>query len=275
MDLGLKGKGVLVTGSGTGIGREMALEFARNGANVVFHYSQSAEGAVTGAAQARALGVRADAYQADLSQFADVGKLADQAERFLGRVDALVNNAGITFNKPLAKVTSEQFDKIYAVNVKAGLFLCQRFVPPMIAAGGGAICNLTSVHGLQGVPEHAIYAGTKGAIIAYTRTLAIEFAHKGVRINAIAPGWVQVENHLVANPGSTTEDAAKAAREMIPVGRYGIPADVAKLAVFLCSEVSSYIVGQTVVIDGGTTAMMSLVRDFRQESSSRFGERYV
>jgi NAD(P)-dependent dehydrogenase (short-subunit alcohol dehydrogenase family) len=275
MDLGLKGKGVLVTGSGTGIGREMALEFARNGANVVFHYSQSAEGAVTGAAEARKLGVRADVAQADLSQFADVGKLADHAERFLGRVDALVNNAGITFNKPLAKLTSEHFDKIYAVNVKAGLFLCQRLVPPMIAAGGGAICNLTSVHGLQGVPEHAIYAGTKGAIIAYTRTLAVELAHKGVRVNAIAPGWVQVENHQVANPGSTTEDAAKAARDMIPVGRYGIPTDVAKLAVFLCSEVSSYIVGQTVVIDGGTTAMMSLVRDFRQESSSRFGERYV
>ena len=271
----LKGKGVVVTGSGTGIGREIGLEFARSGANVVFHYSQSSEGAAGGAAEARALGVRADAFKADLSSLAEVADLGDKAEAFLGRVDALVNNAGITFNKPFLKVEPAQFQKIYDVNVRAGFFLAQRFVPGMVAAGNGAICNLTSVHGLQGVPEHAVYAGTKGAIIAYTRSLAIELAHRGVRVNAIAPGWIQVENHLLANPGSSIEGARQAAYEKVPVGRYGVPIDVARLAVFLCSDAASFIVGQTIVIDGGTTSLMSLVSDFRTESSARFGERYV
>lgn len=274
-EAGLKGKGVLVTGAGTGLGREIALEFARSGANVVIHYSQSAAGAESAAEEARIIGVKAEVVKADLSVIADVAKLGDVAERFLGRVDALVNNAGITFNRPYLKVEPAQFDKIYAVNVRAGFFLAQRLAPAMIAAGKGAICNLTSVHGLQGVPEHAVYAGTKGAIIAYTRALAVELAHRGVRVNAIAPGWVQVENHQIANPGSTVDQAAAAARELIPAGRHGVPRDVARLAVFLCSDLASFIVGQTIVIDGGTTSLMSLVRDFRAESGARFGERYL
>jgi NAD(P)-dependent dehydrogenase (short-subunit alcohol dehydrogenase family) len=271
----MAGKGVLVTGSGTGIGYEIALEFARCGANVVFHYSQSAGGAEKGVAEARKSGVKAEAFKADLSTLEDVANLGDRAEAFLGRVDCLVNNAGITVNKPFLKVEPAQFQKVYDVNVRAGFFLAQRFIPGMVAAGGGAICNLTSVHGLQGVPEHAIYAGTKGAIIAYTRSLAVEFAHRGVRVNAIAPGWIQVENHLIANPGATLEGAKKAAHEKVPIGRYGLPIDVARLAVFLCSEAASFIVGQTIVVDGGTTSLMSLVSDFRAESSSRFGERYL
>jgi NAD(P)-dependent dehydrogenase (short-subunit alcohol dehydrogenase family) len=274
-DFDLKGKGVVVTGAGTGIGREIALEFARCGANVVFHYSQSAEGALSGLAEAQALGVRAAAFKADLSSLSGVVELGDKAEQFLGRVDALVNNAGITFNKPFLKIEPAQYQKIYDVNVRAGFFLSQRFVPGMVTAGNGAICNLTSVHGLQGVPEHAVYAGTKGAIIAYTRSLAIELAHRGIRVNAIAPGWIQVENHLLSNPGSTLEGAKKAAYEKVPVGRHGTPIDVARLAVFLCSDAASFIVGQTIVVDGGTTSLMSLVSDFRSESSSRFGERYV
>ncbi|HZZ58904.1 MAG TPA: glucose 1-dehydrogenase [Opitutaceae bacterium] len=273
--LRLEGKGVLVTGSGTGIGREIGREFARCGAHVVFHYSQSAAGAVTASAEAVALGVRAHAVHADLAQMDEVGKLADEAERFLGRVDILVNNAGITLNQPFLKAQPQHFDKLYAVNVRAGFFLAQRLAPPMIAAGGGAICNLTSVHGFQGVPEHSMYAATKGAIIAYTRSLAVELAHRGVRVNAIAPGWVQVDNHQVANPGSTVQDAAAAAHDLIPAARFGLPEDVAKLAVFLCSDAAAFIIGQTIVIDGGTTALMSLVRDFRAESSARFGQRYV
>jgi NAD(P)-dependent dehydrogenase (short-subunit alcohol dehydrogenase family) len=275
LEIDMKGKGVLVTGSGTGIGREIALEFARCGANVVFHYSQSSEGAVSAAVEARTLGVRAEAYQADFSKLESVMKLGDQAESFLGRVDALVNNAGITFNKPFLKVEPAQFQKIYDVNVRAGFFLAQRLAPAMIAHGNGASCNLTSVHGLQGVPEHAIYAGTKGAIIAYTRSLAVELAHRGVRVNAIAPGWIHVENHLLANPAATLENARKAAYQKVPVGRFGLPIDVARLAVFLCSEAASFIVGQTLVIDGGTTSLMSLVSDFRHESSSSLGERYL
>jgi NAD(P)-dependent dehydrogenase (short-subunit alcohol dehydrogenase family) len=271
----MKNKGVLVTGSGTGLGREIALEFARCGANVAFHYSQSSKGALSGVAEARSCGVRAEAFQADLSDLAEVFTLGDKAQAFLGRVDALVNNAGITFNKPFLKVEPAHYEKIYNVNVRAGFFLAQRLVPGMVAAGGGAICNLTSIHGLQGAPEHAVYAGTKGAIISATRVLAVELAHKGVRVNAIAPGCVPVENYAVADPGYNEEAAKKWAATGIPSGRYGYPIEVARLAVFLCSDAAAFIVGQTIVIDGGTTSLMSLISDFRSESSARFGERYL
>ena len=155
------------------------------------------------------------------------------------------------------------------MNVRAGFFLAQQLVPGMIEVGSGAVCNVTSIHGFAGAPEHAVYAGTKGAIIAYTRTLAVELAHKGVRVNAIAPGCVPVENYAQADAGYNEEAAKKWAANAIPLGRYGYPVEVARLAVYLCSEVSSFIVGQTITIDGGTTAMMSLVTDFRNESNAR------
>jgi NAD(P)-dependent dehydrogenase (short-subunit alcohol dehydrogenase family) len=272
---GMTNKGVLVTGAGTGLGREIALEFARQGANVVFHFSHSAEGARTATDEARALGVRAEAIQADLGELADVGRLGDEATRALGRVDILVNNAGITYNKPILKVEPAHYGKIYDVNVRAGFFLAQHFIPGMVAAGGGAICNITSIHGLQGASEHAVYAGTKGAIIAYTRALGVELAHKGVRVNAIAPGCFPVENYANAIPGYTEEAVQKAAAAAIPAGRYGYPIEVARLAVFLCSEAASFIIGQTLTIDGGTTALMSLASDFRGESPARFGARYL
>jgi NAD(P)-dependent dehydrogenase (short-subunit alcohol dehydrogenase family) len=125
------------------------------------------------------------------------------------------------------------------------------------------------------VPEHSVYAATKGAIIAYTRSLAVELAHKGVRVNAIAPGWITVDNYFKCIPGFTEELAAKTAYNSIPVARCGVPADIAKLAAFLCSDDAEYIAGQTIVADGGTTAMMSLVSDFRTESSNRFGSGYI
>jgi NAD(P)-dependent dehydrogenase (short-subunit alcohol dehydrogenase family) len=172
-------------------------------------------------------------------------------------------------------VEPAQYQKIYDVNVRAGFFLAQYFVPGMVAAGGGAICNITSIHGLQGASEHAVYAGTKGAIIAYTRSLAVELAHKGVRVNAIAPGCFPVENYAKAIPGYSEEGVRKAAAAAIPAGRYGLPIEVARLAVFLCSDAASFIIGQTITIDGGTTALMSLATDFRGESPARFGERYL
>jgi NAD(P)-dependent dehydrogenase (short-subunit alcohol dehydrogenase family) len=269
------GRGVLVTGAGTGIGREIALEFARVGANVVFHYGHSAAGAESGVAAAKKLGVRAMAIQADLSDLSATQRLADESEEFLGHVDALVNNSGITFNKPFLKVEPAQFQKLYDVNVRAAFFLIQRLAAGMIKRGGGAVCNLTSIHGLQGVAEHSIYAGTKGAIIAYTRALGIELAHQGVRVNAIAPGWIAVENHARAVKNYTLANAKRTAATLIPSGRIGVPLDVAKLAVYLCSDAASFIVGQTIVIDGGTTALMSLLPDFRQQSTSRFGAQYV
>jgi NAD(P)-dependent dehydrogenase (short-subunit alcohol dehydrogenase family) len=128
---------------------------------------------------------------------------------------------------------------------------------------------------LSGAPEHCVYAGTKGAIIAHTRSLAVELAHKGIRLNAIAPGWVTVENYYKALPGFNEADAAKDAALKIPLGRSGRKVEIAKLAVFLCSEDAAFIIGQTIVADGGTTALMSLISDFRNTSSAKFGTGYV
>ena len=266
---------VLVTGAGTGIGREIALEFGRRGYDVALHYSQSSVGADSAVRQLETLGARARAFQADLSDLGQLNKLATDAGTFLGGIDSLINNAGITFNRPFGEVTPEQFDRLYQVNVRAGFFLTQRVAEDMLRRGGGTVCNITSIHGLAGAPEHALYAGTKGAIIAQTRALAVELAHRGVRVNAIAPGWVTVENYAQAIPGFDPVQAEREAQRTLPLGRSGTPLDIARLAVFLCSKESEFVVGQTLVADGGTTALMSLFPDFRSPGSARFGTQYL
>ncbi len=271
----LQGKRALITGSGTGIGRAIALEFSREGADVVLHYAHSARGAETAVAEIEAAGRKAAAFKADFASETEPVELARKAVELLGGVDCLVNNAGITFNKPFADVTVEQFNHIYNVNVRAPYLLTQAIVADMLAHGGGAVCNITSIHGVQGAPEHSVYAATKGAIIAQTRALAVELAHKGVRINAIAPGCIPVENYNIMIPGFTKEGFDEMAKTKIPVGHTGTPLDIAKLAVFLCSDDADFIVAQTIVVDGGTTALMSLISDFRNESTARFGSGYV
>jgi len=271
----LAGRKALVTGSGTGIGREIALEFARQGADVVLHYAHSDAGATSAVGEIRKMGRNAAAFRANFDDVDEVVALGESALEFLDGVDCLVNNAGITFNKPFLKVTREQFDQMYHVNIRAQFFLTQRIVAEMEKRSGGAICNITSIHGVQGAPEHSVYAGTKGAIIAYTRSLAVELAHKGIRVNAIAPGWVTVENYYNVLPGFNEEDAKRDAAAKVPLGRSGVPLDIAKLAAFLCSDDAGYIVGQTIVADGGTTSLMSLISDFRNESSARFGKGYL
>src|ERR1700719_271978 len=270
-----QGKKALVTGSDTGIGHEIALEFARQGADVVFHYVQSDSGVKAAVEEAKLLGRRSAAFQADFDDLEQVTALADQSVEFLGSINCLVNNAGVTMNRPFLKVTLEQFDKMFHINFRGQYFLTQRLVEGMLQRGGGVICNMSSVHGLQGVPEHSVYAATKGAIIAYTRSLAVELAYKGIRVNAIAPGWITVENYFKCIPGFTADIPAEVGHKSIPVARCGEPSDIARLAAFLCSDDASYIVGQTIVADGGTTALMSLVSDFRQASTNTFGKGYI
>jgi NAD(P)-dependent dehydrogenase (short-subunit alcohol dehydrogenase family) len=270
-----EGKKVLVTGSGTGIGRGIALEFAREGADVALHYAHSDAGAKSAAEEIVAMGRRATVIKASFEDVDEVVRLGAEATAFLGGIDCLVNNSGITFNKPFVKITPEQYDTVFNVNIRAQFFLTQHVVQHMLNNGGGAIVNLTSIHGVQGAPEHAVYAATKGAIIAFTRTLGVELAHKGIRVNAIAPGWVMVENHRKIFPGYTEEGALESAKNSVPLGRPGFPKDIARLALFLCSDDAEYIVGQTIIADGGTTALMSLISDFRNESSARCGLGYV
>jgi len=274
-ELKLHGKRALVTGSDTGIGREIGIEFARQGADVAFHYVESDTSARAAVEEVRSLGRKATAFQADFDSLKEATSLADKASEFLGGVNCLVNNAGVTFNRPFLKIKPKQFDKLFNINFRAQYFLTQRVVENMLQEGGGVICNISSIHGVQGVPEHSAYAATKGAIIAYTRSLAVELAHQGIRVNAIAPGWITVENYFKCIPGFSQEVAAEAGYNSIPVARCGEPLDVARLAAFLCSDDASFIVGQTMIADGGTTAMMSLVSDFRKESSNTFGKGYI
>lgn len=267
----MEGKRVLVTGSGTGIGRGVALEFAKEGAAVVLHYAHSEAGAASAVEEIRQGGGKAAVFKADLAEIDQVQDLAEQARGFLGGIDVLVNNAGITMNKPFLQVTPEQFDTLYNVNIRGMFFLTQAVAPDMIEQGDGAVVNLTSVHAFAGMTEHTVYAGTKAAIVGFTRVLSLELAQKGVRVNAIAPGWILVENHLKVL-GDFDQEAAAGE---IPAGVLGAPYDVGKLAVFLASEENRYIVGQTVVIDGGQLAIMPNTGDFRETRQEQWGQGYV
>ena len=266
----MKNKKVLVTGSGTGLGREIALEFARHGADVVLHYAHSADGANSAVEEIRKAGGKAIAMKADMRYVDQAIKLASDAIDFLGGLDVLVNNAGITLTLEFEKVTPEQFDTLYNVNVRGPYFIMQTVLPTMVKQGGGAIINLSSVHGIRAYKGHSVYAGTKGAIIAHTRELAVELAPLGIRINAIAPGAVPVENHFKA---AGTDDMSGLGK-LIPCGFHGTPLDIAKVAIFLASDDARYIVGQTIVVDGGTTSWMSFSEEFR-DTGLRLGKGYV
>ena len=182
-----------------------------------------------------------------------------------------MNNAGITTNAPFEDIKPDQFDLLYHVNVRAAMFLTQYCLDALVESKPSAVVNLTSVHAHHGMTEHAIYAGTKGAIVAYTRELSIELAQKGVRVNAIAPGWIFVENHTRVMGDINLEEAA----HDIPVGFVGMPHDVAELTMFLASEEARYINGQTITIDGGQMTVMPNTGDFHEKRDWTFGKGYV
>jgi NAD(P)-dependent dehydrogenase (short-subunit alcohol dehydrogenase family) len=248
----LSGKKALITGAGTGIGREIALEFARQGADVALHYAHSREGAESAAIACRDAGAHAAIRQADLGQPEACLAFVDWAVATLGRLDILVNNAGITEKGSFLEVTPAQFDRLYQVNVRGQFFCAQQAVRHMLPHGRGSLINLTSIHALDGMPGHAVYAGTKGSICAWTRELAVELA-PAIRVNAVAPGWIDVPRQY-QSPGY---DPARA-RIQVPGGRAGTPLDVAKACTYLASDDAAYMTGHVLVLDGGTTAWMSL-----------------
>lgn len=260
----LTGKRALVTGSGTGLGREIALEFAREGADVVLHYSRSGQGAQRAVEEIRAMGRRATVFQADLSAAGACFDLVERAIDFLGGLDILMNNAGISESSDFVSVTPEYFDKLYHVNIRGQFFCAQRAVKHMLEQGQkGVIINTTSSHAKSSLPGFSVYAGTKGAIWAWTHQLAVELAPQGIRVNAVCPGWTEVESFYQEIPHFDPIAIGK----MIPYQRMGKTIDIAKACVYLASEDSDYMIGHVLVVDGGTMAKMALPAHSKEEKN--------
>ncbi len=251
----LAGKKALVTGVDRGgIGQGIALELARQGAAVVCHYPYGDEGAAAAVAQIQTAGGTAAAVQGDFTQSADVcAQVVDAAASCLGGLNVLVNNAGLTETRPLAEITPAHFEKLFAINVRSQIFCAQRALAYMQESGGGSVINLASVHTHAGVPDYSVYAATKGAVAALTRHLAVELAPQKVRVNAIAPGLIEVPRYFEDIP-----DYNPAIFEAtVPWGRLGAPSDIAHVAAFLASDGADFVTGQTIYVDGGTVAYMS------------------
>ncbi|MBM3694781.1 MAG: SDR family oxidoreductase [Actinobacteria bacterium] len=249
----LDGRVAAVTGGGSGIGRAIVLRLARQGALVAVLDQDAAAG--NGAAEEAArLGGTAEAFTCDVSRAAEVdGAFANVAERF-GRLDILVNCAGIGQVATIAGTSEADLDRLYAVNVK-GTFLCTRAaLPRLIAGGGGVVLNLSSIAALIGVAERFGYSVTKGAVLALTKSVAIDFLSQNVRCNCICPARVHtpfVDKFVRENyPGREDEVKASLAAYQ-PVGRMAEPEEVADLAVYLCSDEAAFITGQAVPFDGG------------------------
>jgi NAD(P)-dependent dehydrogenase (short-subunit alcohol dehydrogenase family) len=249
----LQGKLALVTGAGQGIGAGIADELSRQGAVVVLHYAHSAQGAERVVDTIRQRGGIAGSVQGDLGSPAECLRVVDEAAVFLGGLDILVNNAGISDTSPFLDSTPEFFDRIYGINIRGQFFCCQQGVRWMIKRGGGSIVNISSIHAFGAIPNHSVYAGTKGAINAFSRQLAIELIAQRVRVNVVAPGSIEVERKF----RDPKYNAARQARRMVPWGRVGLPADIAHLVAFLVSDAADFVTGQVIYADGGLTAKLA------------------
>jgi glucose 1-dehydrogenase len=247
----LDGKKALITGSSKGIGRGIAIAFARAGADVVINYNSDPRGAQEAVAEVETLGRRAVAIQADLGQVASVRQLVAASAEALGGLDVLVNNAGIERHAAFADVTEADFDAVVDVNLKGVFFATQSFVQACVRdKRPGKIVNISSVHEDLAFPNFAAYCASKGGLRMLARTLAVELGPLGITINNIAPGAIEtpINTKLLNDPVRLA-----ALTRQIPLGRLGKPGDVAGLAVFLASADSDYVTGSTYFVDGGLT----------------------
>jgi 3-oxoacyl-[acyl-carrier protein] reductase len=244
----LSGKVAVVTGASKGIGAGIAKQLAAEGAAVVVNYSSSKPDADKVVNEIAAGGGKAVAVQANLSRQADIEKLFAEAKRAFGRLDILVNNAGIYGFSPLENITEDYFHQQFNLNVLGLLLACQAAVR-LFDSTGGTIINISSVVSTLGFPNASVYSGTKGAVDSITRSLAKELGPRGIRVNAINPGMVETEGTQSA--GITADEMRKQIEAQTPLGRIGKPQDIAGAAVFLASQDSSWITGETLVISGG------------------------
>jgi len=242
----LKDQVAVITGGAQGIGKAIATLFASEGAKLVLSDIDEAMVQATAAQIGKEKNVETLGVKGNVSQFADCEKLVDASLDKFSRIDILINNAGITRDNLLMRMSDDEWDAVIAVNLK-GVFNCTKAaIRPMMKARQGRIVNIASVVGQMGNAGQANYSASKGGVISLTKTCAREFASRNILVNAIAPGFVRTRM-----TDALTEEQKKKLLELIPLGRLGEPEDIAKVALFLCSEGSSYITGHVVSVNGG------------------------
>jgi len=251
----LAGKVAIITGAGSGIGRAMALLFAREGATVVAAGRTPASIEETVAMIRAETGWEALAVAADVAIPADVERMVRETVARFGRIDILCNNAGIGSSKDVVAVEPDEWDRVFAVNVRGVYLGCKYALPHMLAQGGGSIINTASVLALVGAPERAAYCASKGAVVALTRQIAVEYADRGIRCNCLCPTTVDtpwVDRLLADAPDPVAR--RRALEERQPMGRLATAEDVAAAALYLASDDAAFVTGTAMVIDGGLSA---------------------
>ncbi len=242
----LENKTAIITGASRGIGRGIAIEFAKQGANVAFTFNSSVEAATALENELKAFGISAKGYQSNAANFDAAQELVKNVLEEFGTIDILVNNAGITKDNLLMRISEEDFDSVIEVNLKSVFNLTKAVIRPMMKQRNGSIINISSVVGLKGNAGQANYAASKAGIIGFSKSVALELGSRNVRSNVIAPGFIETEM-----TDKLDEKVVQGWRDSIPLKRGGQPKDIANSCVFLASDMSSYITGQTLSVDGG------------------------
>ena len=242
----LEGKVALITGAARGIGKALALKFAAEGADIAFTDLVIDENGQATEQEIAALGVKAKGYASNAADFAETEAVVKQVVEEFGRIDILVNNAGITKDAIMLRMTEAQWDAVIAVNLKSAFNFIHAIVPVMSRQRGGSIINMASVVGVHGNAGQANYAASKAGLIALAKSIAQEMGRRGIRANAIAPGFIDT-----AMTQALPEEVRKEWTERIPLRRGGTVEDIANVATFLASDMSSYVTGQVIQVDGG------------------------